>query len=318
MERLELVHHLRETLTRAGFYVSDLCSIRLPGFDLVARRDSSLLIIKVLTNIDALSEHVSDELKTLASLLGGTPLLIGEKKGLTPLEDDVVYLRFGISSLTLNTFRDHLLEGIPIRAYAGPGGFYVRLDEEKLQQLRREQNISLGTFARQVHVSRKTAQLYEKGMNARVEVADRIEEFFDSCLTMPIELFSQIPAAALAKSREIRREQLQELQQEIFSLLEHVGYRIIPMDRCPFEAVSKDRKQILLTCVQPIDKKLEQKAQMISSISKITEKHAAVFTDKDTTKTNIHGTALIKKKELKKLHGPEEVFELIIERVDID
>ena len=40
-----------------------------------------------------------------------------------------------------------------------------------------------------------------------------------------------------------------------------------------------------------------------------------LVTDKDTDKTNIGGTPLIRKRELKRFRGPEEVIELIIERI---
>ena len=189
MDRIDLVKSIRETLGKAGFYVSDLYSIRLTGFDLVARRDNSLLIIKVLTNIDALSEDVAEELKTLSTLLDGCPLLIGEKNGAGILEEGVVYFRFGVNTITLNTLRNHLLEGMPIKAYAAPGGLYVTLDEERLRVLRQEKGISLGSFARFVRVSRKTAQFYEQGMNARIEVAERVEELLESTVTVPIDIF---------------------------------------------------------------------------------------------------------------------------------
>lgn len=315
MDRIELVKSIRETLTNAGFYVSDLYSIRLPGFDLVARRDNTLLIIKVLTNIDAFSEDVADELKTLSSLLNGSPLLIGEKNGLGRLEDDVVYDRFGVNAITVNTFRDHLLEGVPIKAYAAPGGLYVRLDEEKLQVLRQEQGISLGSFARHVRVSRKTAQLYEQGMNARVDVAMRIEELLNQSVTQPIDLFRMNPRTK-KQALSYSKDRLKEFQREIFTLLEHIGYKIIPMGRCPFEAVSKERKGILLTGVQRYDQKLAVKAQVVSSISKITEKPAVLVTDKETGRTNVEGTPVIIRKELKKIRGPEEVLELILERIE--
>ena len=90
MQRTELFKSIREVLASAGFYVSELYSIRLTGFDVVARRDETLLIIKVLTNVDSLSENVAKELLTLSSLLKASPLLIGEKNGVGPLEDDVV------------------------------------------------------------------------------------------------------------------------------------------------------------------------------------------------------------------------------------
>ena len=174
MDRTALLEHVRDVLFRGGFYVSELYSMHSTGFDLIARRDDTLLIIKVLTNIDSLSENVSKELQTLSFLLKASPILIGEKNGVNTLEDDVVYFRFGIQAITLETLKNHILEGIPVKIYAGPGGLYVNLDQEKLQKIRRDRNISLGSFARQVHVSRRTIQMYEEGMNARIEIASRI------------------------------------------------------------------------------------------------------------------------------------------------
>ena len=70
-----------------------------------------------------------------------------------------------------------------------------------------------------------------------------------------------------------------------------------------------------LTCVNKYNKKLLKKAQVVSSISKVTEKLAVVFTDKEVNKRNVEGTPIIVKKELKKIKDPEEVFDLIIERI---
>src|SRR5512137_525526 len=107
MDRNELLVEVRDTLINAGFYVSELYSIRPTGFDLVARRDNSLLIIKVLTNIDAMTENVANELRTLSVLLKGCPLLIGERSGIGTLEEDAVYDRFGIQAITSKTLKNH-------------------------------------------------------------------------------------------------------------------------------------------------------------------------------------------------------------------
>ncbi|RLF29628.1 MAG: transcriptional regulator [Thermoplasmata archaeon] len=315
MERAELLQCIRDTLMYAGFYVSELYIMRLMGFDLVARKDNALLIVKVLTNIDSLSEDVANELKTLSFLLHGSPMLIGERDGSGPLEDNVVYYRFGIQAITFNTLKNHLLDGMSIKAYAAPGGTYVNLDEKKLRRLRQEQNISLGEFARFVRVSRRTARLYEEGMNARFEIALRIEKLLGSTITIPIDILgtkSTDRKDVVLPGREINS--LKTFQREIFSLLEKVGYKIIPMERCPFEALSKDRDQILLTCAHRYSRKLFRKAQIVSSISRITEKHAVLFIDREIGKTNIEGTPIIMKSELKKIRDPEEVIDLIIER----
>jgi putative transcriptional regulator len=316
MDRTELCATIREFLGSAGFSVSDPYAIRLPGFDLVARRDDTLLIIKVLSNIDGLSEDVGNELRTLAYLLKATPLLVGEKNGVNILEDDVVYFRFGIQTVTATTLKNHVVSEEPVRAYAAPGGLYVNLDQEKIRRLRQEQNISLGSFAHHVRVSRRTVRMYEDGMSARIDIADRIEQMFEQSVTMPIDLLKPLRVnAEQLPSYQKEQEKMKEFQREILSLLQDIGYRIIPMDRCPFEAVSKEKEKILLTCVQQYNKKLAEKAHFMSSISKIIEKHAVMFTDKDDSKKNVEGTPIIARKELKKLHDPEDVFALILERI---
>ena len=320
MNRLELVKVIRDILSNAGFYVSDLYSMRPIGFDLVARRDNSLLIIKVLTNINAISEDVANELKLLSELLQGQPLLIGERGGTSYLEKDVVYDRFGIKTISIETLESYLLDGTPLKVYAAPGGFYVNIDKDKLIKLRKKQNISIGSFARSVKVSRRAVRMYEEGMNARVEYAERMEELLRDNITLEINLINKIKE----KKSNIRNipisgkkpdEQYRDFQKEIFGILKKVGYEIIPMDRCPFDAVSKDKDKVLLTTVHKYNDKLIKRAQIMSSISKITEKHAVFFTEDKIKKNNIEGTPLIVKRELKKIRGPEEIIELILERM---
>jgi len=315
MRREELLGEVRGTLIKAGFYVSELYSIRPIGFDLVARRDNSLLIIKVLTNIDAMSEEVAKELRTLSFLLEGCPLLIGKHNGIGALTNDVVYDRFGIQTITSETLRSNLLEGMPLEVYAAPGGLYVNLDQDKIKKTRTEQNISLGSFARSLKVSRRTVQMYEDGMNASVEVAIRIENTLGSDITDPIDLLQPRSPKKVVKPAPLETEAFRKFQREVFSILEKVGYKVTPLERCVFEAVSQDKKKVLLTCVDEYNKKLLKKAQAVSSISKVTEKYAVLITDKDVNKTSLEGTPLIIRKELKKIRGPEEILELILERL---
>jgi len=316
MDRTELSATIREFLGTAGFSVSDPSAIRLPGFDIVARRDDTLLIIKVLSNIDALSDDVAHELRTLAYLLKATPLLVGEKNGMNILEDDVVYFRFGIQTVTVTTLRNHVVSETQVQAYAAPGGLYVNLDQQKIRRLRQEKNISLGSFAHHVRVSRRTVRMYEDGMSARIDIADRIESLFEQSVILPIDLLKPIQGQTeQLPSYTKEQENMKEFQREILSLLQDIGYRIIPMGRCPFEAVSKEKEKILLTCVQQYNNKIAEKAHVIHNISKIIEKHAVMFTDKDVNKKNVEGTPIIIKKELKRLHDPEDVFALILERI---
>ncbi len=236
MDRTELLANIREFLGSAGFSVSDPYAIRLPGFDLVARRDDTLLIIKVLSNIDGLSEDVGNELRALACLLKATPLLIGEKNGVSTLEDDVVYFRFGIQTVTLSTLKNHVLEEIPVRAYAAPGGLYVNLDPEKIRRLRQDKNISLGTFARHVRVSRRTVRMYEDGMSARIDIADRIEDMFEQSVTTPIDLLKPLMGETeRLPSYHKKQEHMKEFQREVFLYFKVLGTRLSPWIVAPLK-----------------------------------------------------------------------------------
>ena len=153
-------------------------------------------------------------------------------------------------------------------------------------------------------------------MSARIDIASRIEEMFEQTVTTPIDLLK--PLLMESKQLPLFKKDpgtTKELRSEIFTLLQDIGYRVIPMDRCPFEALSKEKEKILLTCVQEYNKKLAEKAHFISSISRITERHAVVFTDKDVEKKSLEGTPIIGKKELRKIRDPEDVFTLILERI---
>jgi putative transcriptional regulator len=173
--REELIKNIRQALAKAGFFISDPHNVRSISFDIVARRDKQLLIIKGLTNIDSLSAEDAEQLRVLAKSLEGSPLVVGLHSGAGKLEDGILYSRFGIPIISEATFGEHILEGVPPFVYAAPGGLYVRLDGELIRQIRQERNISLGTLADAAGVSRKAIQMYESGMGAMVEIAAKID-----------------------------------------------------------------------------------------------------------------------------------------------
>jgi putative transcriptional regulator len=189
------------------------------------------------------------------------------------------------------------------------------MDQEKIKKFRKELNISLGSFSRTLKVSRRTVQMYEDGMNASVEVAIRIEKTLGINITDPIDILKPPVIKKEIKPANFETEGFRKFQREVIFILEKVGYNVTPLERAPFEAVSQDKKKILLTCIDEYNKKLFRKAKLVGNISKIIEKHAVLIVDKDVNKTSIEGTPLIAKKELKKTRDTEELLDLILERL---
>src|SRR3990170_131439 len=106
MGRRQLIDEVREVLTKTGFYLSERHDQRGLSFDVVARRDDLLLLLKVLQNVDAFSKANADELRLIATTLEGSPIVVGERSGSGPLEGGVIYSRFGVPIVSKQTFVD--------------------------------------------------------------------------------------------------------------------------------------------------------------------------------------------------------------------
>ncbi len=310
-KRDELLDRIRATLGKSGFFISDPHNIRSISFDLIARRDKQLLIIKALSNIDSLSSEDAEQLRTLASTLNASPMVIGLHSGSGKLEHGILYSRFGIPIISEATFHEHMLEGVPPFVYAAPGGLYVRLDGDTLRRLRQDRNISLGTLAEIAGVSRKAIQMYESGMGAMIEIAARIEEFLNEPIVVPLDPFSYTSEVA----KTLRSfDQFRGLNREVFELLDTIGYSVVPTVRCPFDALAREEDMLLLTGIGEDPALMVRKAKVVGNISRVTERKSVIFVREETTKEDIDGTPLITERELRKADDADDVLELILRR----
>jgi putative transcriptional regulator len=314
MNRLKLVRRVCEVLSKAGFYVSDPDLFRTVNFDIVARRDNLLLIIKVLVNVDAFNKEVSDQMRIVASFMDGAPLLVGARSSTNTLQPDTIYVRHGIPIMSFDTMVDYFIEGVPPFIFAAPGGPYVRIDGEELKKARTEKNISLGQLAEAAGVSRKAIQHYESGMNAIVDVAARMEDYLNTPIVSPIDPFELVVPPP--KPINIPGN-LPGFERDIYKKLRSIGFTVVPTAKCPFDALSgleEVKREILMTGIGKQNKSAIKKAKVMGELSKISEKSSVLVLGTSPGRQNIGGTPVIGRKELIKLQGADEVIELVKER----
>jgi len=310
-KREELVAQIRDTLAKTGWFVSDPHNIRSISFDVIARRDKELLIIKALTNIDSLSVEDAEQLRILATALRASPMVIGLHSGSGKLEDGILYSRFGIPIISDATFHEHMVDGVPPFVYAAPGGLYVRLDGELMKRIRQDRNISLGALAEVAGVSRKAIQMYENGMGAMVEIAAKIEEFLNEPIVVPLNPFSY--SAEMARTLKAF-DDFSGLNRDVFEMLKEIGYSVVPTIRCPFDALASEDDVLLLTGVEQNPSMTERKARVVGNISRVTEKKSVIFVRETTSVKSIEGTPLITQDELRRADDVDDVLELILQR----
>jgi putative transcriptional regulator len=302
-KREKLVEDLRKALMRAGFFITEK-QVTSSIFDLIAKREKVLLLIKALFNVDSLKLENAMEIRYLAEILEALPFVVGEVCNSCALEDGVIYLRHGVPATTKRTFIEYVKEESQPLIYAAPGGLYARMDGRTLRRIREERSISISTIAGVAGVSRKAITMYENGlMGASVGVVAKIEEFLNIPLTLPVDVEE---LAKKVESNFFTSDSLVgKFETEIFSLLESFGYDVSPFKHCPFDAVVSKGKSIL----SEVEKReMEIKAQALASISEVVEKESAIFVKK-RKKDHFKGIAVISEEEVKK--SPEDLFELI-------
>src|SRR5512137_73068 len=186
----------------AGFDVSERFSIRPRSFDIIARNNGTLLVLKVVSHIDSVSEEVAFDLEVISRHLGGVPLIVGERARDAELERGAVYIRYGIYAISPATLYDYFVERIPPLVYASPGGLYVNIDGEVLRDLREKRSMSLGDLGQVLGVSRRTISKYESGMGTTLDVAIWIEEFFNTGVVKSINLIRHEPPKVMDPEQE--------------------------------------------------------------------------------------------------------------------
>ena len=313
MNKELLISRAIAILSRAGFIISERCDTRPRSFDLAARRDDLLLLIKVISNIDGLNEETTGEMQFLSKHLHGYPIVIGEKTRDHSLETGVVYFRYGVPAFDISTMQDCFIEDIPPLIYAEHGGLYVNLKGNILKEERIRKNISLGALASLLGVSRRTISKYEEGgMAASVDVALKLEEVLDKGFSVAVDLFEKLHSNDIQKQENVAKES------KIFSSLKNMGFEVLPISQAPFDAVSQSSNRrdgtTILTGVGEYSKTIVKKAHLMSSISEVALTQSVLIVHGASKTKNIEKTVLVEEKELKKFNDKDDFIDLLHER----
>lgn len=324
--RERAIGRVRELLERAGFYVTDTHGIRPTSFDLIGRRDSLVLVLKVLKNIDALAPEEADRIQALARLFHATPLIIGESSGASRLEAGVVYTRYSVPILTEAALGEYLLRGIPPFLVSSPGGIFARVDGARLRELREARGLSLGGLAGVAGVTRRTIQLYEDGGGAEVAVVQRIETYLQDTIVRAIELFALTPEARTSAPPTEPEPEAKprapaptgdHLRDDVFRQLDTMGWTVEVTVRCPFDAFthadSSGEEEVLLTSVGSLRSALNR-AEVLQGLARVIEGHSMFVTRDATRRESIDGLPIVTLTELHRHRDREELVELLAER----
>ena len=158
LTRSQLLQNIENLLKSQGFKTSDIYD--QGSFDIVARKNLQILLLKTFLNIDSINEHNAHEMKQLANIFLASPIIIGEKSRNGALEEGVIYERYEIPTIGFDTLKNMILYNEYPEILADRGGYFVKIDGNVIKQYREEYAMSLKDLASLAHVSRATMYKY--------------------------------------------------------------------------------------------------------------------------------------------------------------
>ena len=309
-----LLQNVVSILLMTGYNVSERCEIRPRSFDLMTTNGEHLFVIKVVSQIDSVNEDVAWDLDKIARHLHAVPLIIGERARDIPLERGAIYLRYGINAISPATLNDYLAEGELPLVYASPGGLYVNIDADRLRELRESMSMSLGDLAHALGVSRRTVSKYESGMGTTLEMAMRLEEFFDDDIVMPIDLLNYVPVEEERVPASLPSAHTEgESQEKPEEHLRSIGISVHELRRAPFHAFAVFENETILTCYGTPQKTV-QRAELLGNISQISGTHSLCVVTDYSKEKKIGKTLVIGDKRLKDVEDGEDLLSMVSER----
>ncbi|MEM4280203.1 MAG: transcriptional regulator [Archaeoglobaceae archaeon] len=296
-----LMSNVIKLLRKEGYELLELVDTKPRCFDIIAKKNKKILLLKVLYNVDSLKPEIAEEMKKLAKILNAIAIVIGERFKTDFLERRVVYTRYNLPVINLATFYDYLRGELPY-IYSAPGGYYVKIDAEKMRKAREALRISIGETARKLGVSKRTVMNYEEGSDASVDVAIKIEELFGNVI-------KKIDFREFVENEKI--EECEE-ENEIVCKLREIGISVYTVKHTPFDAVSRVENRDILMGLKQI-REIEKRAMLIGKVSQIVCADAAYITEREMKK-KIESVVFVHKEELESVASPNDFISLIDEK----
>jgi putative transcriptional regulator len=313
--RQNLIEEVISQLEDAGFSMSSRCDVRPSCFDLVAKKNDRLVLVKILANIDALTKEDAIALQLVAQFFNATPLIVGIKNRRGDLEEGVVYKRYGVSTIAPPSLDCVIRENDLPHEFIQRGGRFVAIDGAMLKEVRLSRRLTKKELADCVQVSARAILAYEKDeMDVSTEVAGRLEEVLETNLTIPVDVLSK-PQVQKPLAQHTNPVTISDLEMRVNEFFERLGMNVLWTDRAPFQVAAKEEGPPLMSGVGSLKSwALKKRMEIIKSVSDVSDSNAVIIVEEGRAEENVSDLAVIRQLELDEIEKPNELRRIISER----
>ena len=258
-------------------------------FDIVASKRSNICVLKVLDNIDSVQENQANNLKILSSNISTFTAIIGTHTRRDRLEDEVIYERYGIPSMTPDTFENILNEKMPT-IYRTRGGLFAEIDPEKLREARKNTGLTQKQLADNIGVTKKFVYENEnKKMFSEKELVIELERILDISITSSIDVKSSDDFDQNKPSSNFEKD--------VCNNLNKLGFTTNTIHKAPFNIIAKE-DIMLLSDADDNEKRVKKNMPALEAFSEFTKSSAVIISE---NKDIASALPVIEAKELKNL-----------------
>jgi len=229
----KIIDKLGIFLLKDGFTVKTLTG---SCFDLLARNQDKILLIKVLEDANSISKQYVDEMDRVALYINATPVIISEKAG-TKLEDNVLYMRFNMYTLNIVTFINSNKNKFPFikRTQAG---LTASIDGYRLKKKREEMGYSLNSLSKKIGVTTRMIARYENECSEiTLSKAMKIYDLFGHKVFNEVNIF-------------YRKSNVESNHNSDFSKkYVDLGFEATDTKKTPFDIIARKDDELILTGV---------------------------------------------------------------------
>ncbi len=225
-----LLDRINIFLLKKGFTIKNLTRT---CFDILARRNEQILLIKVLEDANSISKQFTEEMISIASYINASPLVIAEKAG-TKLEDSIVYSRFDIYTLNFNTFLSCISNKFPF-IKRSQAGLTASIVGKKLKEKREELGYSLNALSKKIGVTSRMITKYEnENSEVTVNRAMKLYDLFGHQIFNEVNVFVQHDLQSKFET-EVSRKYIE------------LGFDATETKKTPFDIIAKKDNELILT-----------------------------------------------------------------------
>ncbi|MFH1588365.1 MAG: helix-turn-helix domain-containing protein [Candidatus Diapherotrites archaeon] len=296
--REELISGIYSFLSSQGFIVKTFLDSN-SCFDLIAKKGNQAFIVKVYSNIDSVREEQAKELLKLSSLFNALPVIVGKKSKAFDLRNEILYERFGVSVMTFNSFQETVKGHYPkIKFFKGKET--VKLDYEKLREKRISLGLSSSELAERIQLNPETLYRYEKGFNASIDSAKKLENALNTSLIKEMDL-----------NAECEKEENENKNNPLYDKFKRIGMELDLFSHAPIKAAEMESPILIQEGERKKD--LIKKAIDLKKAGEVIESDSMILT-REFPKKSIYSIPVIEEEELDSLRKKKDLIELIRER----